>query len=77
MEEDMEVRPAIQQIALEHRRRYGSRRIANPSFLDFGGGSGNGVPGWNGFLGGRGLISGLVSMIRLIIATPATPSTMQ
>jgi hypothetical protein len=45
VEEDMEVRPAIQQIALEHRRRYGSRRIANPSFLDFGGGSGNGVPG--------------------------------
>jgi transposase InsO family protein len=28
MEEDMEVRSAIQQIALEHRRRYGSRRIA-------------------------------------------------
>jgi putative transposase len=27
-EEDMEVRSAIQQIALEHRRRYGSRRIA-------------------------------------------------
>jgi len=45
VEEDMEVRPAIQQIALEHRRRYGSRRIANPSFLDFGGRTGNGVPG--------------------------------
>jgi transposase InsO family protein len=28
VEEDMEVRSAIQQIALEHRRRYGSRRIA-------------------------------------------------
>jgi putative transposase len=28
-EEDMEVRAAIQQIALEHRRRYGSRRIAS------------------------------------------------
>src|SRR5205814_1500476 len=28
IEEDMEVRSAIQQIALEHRRRYGSRRIA-------------------------------------------------
>jgi putative transposase len=28
VEEDMEVRAAIQQIALEHRRRYGSRRIA-------------------------------------------------
>jgi transposase InsO family protein len=27
-EEDVEVRSAIQQIALEHRRRYGSRRIA-------------------------------------------------
>jgi putative transposase len=27
-EEDMEVRSAIQRIALEHRRRYGSRRIA-------------------------------------------------
>ena len=27
-EEDMEVRSAIQQIALEHRRRYGYRRIA-------------------------------------------------
>ena len=26
-EEDMEVRSAIQQIALEHRRRYGYRRI--------------------------------------------------
>ena len=28
LEEDMEVRSAIQRIALEHRRRYGSRRIA-------------------------------------------------
>ena len=28
VEEDMEVRAAIQQIALEHRRRYGYRRIA-------------------------------------------------
>ena len=28
MEEDMEVRAAIQQIAVEHRRRYGYRRIA-------------------------------------------------
>jgi putative transposase len=28
MEEEMEVRSAIQQVALEHRRRYGSRRIA-------------------------------------------------
>jgi hypothetical protein len=28
VEEDMEVRSAIQEIALEHRRRYGSRRIA-------------------------------------------------
>jgi putative transposase len=28
VEEDMEVRSAIQRIALEHRRRYGSRRIA-------------------------------------------------
>jgi putative transposase len=27
-EEDMDVRSAIQQIALEHRRRYGYRRIA-------------------------------------------------
>src|SRR5438067_11437002 len=27
VEEDMEVRSAIQQIAVEHRRRYGSRRI--------------------------------------------------
>ena len=27
-EEDMELRSAIQQIALEHRRRYGYRRIA-------------------------------------------------
>ncbi len=27
-EEDMEVRSAIQQIAVEHRRRYGYRRIA-------------------------------------------------
>jgi putative transposase len=27
MEEDVEVRSAVQQIALEHRRRYGSRRI--------------------------------------------------
>ena len=27
VEEDMEVRSAVQQIALEHRRRYGSRRI--------------------------------------------------
>jgi len=26
-EEDVEVRSAIQQIALEHRRRYGSRRV--------------------------------------------------
>lgn len=28
VEEDMEVRSAIQTIALEHRRRYGYRRIA-------------------------------------------------
>jgi transposase InsO family protein len=28
VEEDMEVRSAIQQIAVEHRRRYGYRRIA-------------------------------------------------
>jgi transposase InsO family protein len=28
VEEEMEVRSAIQQIALEHRRRYGYRRIA-------------------------------------------------
>jgi len=28
VEEDMEVRSAIRQIALQHRRRYGSRRIA-------------------------------------------------
>jgi putative transposase len=28
VEEDMEVRAAIQQIAVEHRRRYGYRRIA-------------------------------------------------
>ena len=28
VEEDMEVRSAIQQIALEHRRRYGSRRVS-------------------------------------------------
>ena len=28
VEEDMEVRSVIQQIALEHRRRYGYRRIA-------------------------------------------------
>ena len=28
LEEDMEVRSAIQQVALEHRRRYGYRRVA-------------------------------------------------
>jgi len=28
VEEEMEVRSAVQQIFLEHRRRYGSRRIA-------------------------------------------------
>ena len=28
MEEAMEVRSAIQQIALEHRRRYGYRRVS-------------------------------------------------
>ena len=32
LEEDMEVRSAIQRIALEHRRRYGSRRIAGDCF---------------------------------------------
>ena len=28
LEEDMEVRSAIQEVALEHRRRYGYRRVA-------------------------------------------------
>jgi AcrR family transcriptional regulator len=36
VEEEMEVRSAIQQIAVEHRRRYGYRRIAADSALGIG-----------------------------------------
>ena len=34
VEEEMELRALIQQIAMEHRRRYGYRRISNPPRSD-------------------------------------------